>query len=151
MQSMKMSVFFVMGKWFDSGVLNWKTSFQTTIAAEIYQSIKRINRLNRDTAEVYLINHDTEIINLVISQFQNIKVQEYQLEKEIKYKETKMDKYNQRRKRRLLRYGIYRTIVHLQRKIQKSWLREQIGHRNHNTFARDVLNQIEVAGWRQTI
>lgn len=119
---------------------------QTTIAAEIYQAIKRINRLNRDDAEVYLMNNDIEIVNLVINQFQNIKVQEYQLEKEIKYKETKMDKYNQRRKEDSYATAFIKLLSELDKgKYKKSWLREQIGHRNHNTFARDVLNQIEVA------
>lgn len=119
---------------------------QTTIAAEIYQAIKRINRLNRDDAEVYLMNHDTEIINLVISQFQNIQVHEYQLEKEIKYKESKMDKYNKRRKENSYATAFIHLLSTLDKgKYKKKQLRELIGYKNNNTFARDVLNRIEVA------
>jgi hypothetical protein len=119
---------------------------QTTIASEIYQAIKRINRLNSQNAEVYFMNNDNEIIDIVISQFKNINVKEYKLEEEIKYKETKMDLYNKKRQENSYAVAFIKLLSTLEKgKYKKSLLREQIGYKNNNTFARDVLNKIEVA------
>jgi hypothetical protein len=129
---------------FASGKL--ETLRQTTIASEIYQAIKRINRLNNQNSEIYFMNNDVEIINIVISQFQNIKVKEYNLEEKIIYKESKMDAYNKKRKENSYANAFIELLSTLEKgAYKKGWLREQINYKNNNTFARDVLNKLEVA------
>jgi len=129
---------------FASGKL--ETLRQTTIASEIYQAIKRINRLNNQNSEIYFMNNDVEIINIVISQFQNMKVKEYNLEEKIIYKESKMDAYNRKRKENSYANAFIELLSTLEKgAYKKGWLREQINYKNNNTFARDVLNKLEVA------
>ncbi|CAM3052292.1 DEAD/DEAH box helicase family protein [Paenibacillus sediminis] len=46
---------------------------KTAIAGEMYQAIKRINRDNSQSAEIYVFSDSKEVIELVLSQLPNIK------------------------------------------------------------------------------
>lgn len=52
---------------------------KTYIASNIYQAIKRINRMNELDADIYIINCDKDIINLVKEQLKNVSPTEFTL------------------------------------------------------------------------
>ena len=46
------------------------------LVSEIYQAVKRINREGRNSAEIYIVHADIDVINDIINQLKNIKVGE---------------------------------------------------------------------------
>lgn len=52
---------------------------KTDIVSNIYQGIKRINRSNIKKADIYIMNSDKEIIDMVIEQLRNVKVDKFDL------------------------------------------------------------------------
>jgi hypothetical protein len=50
------------------------------LAGELYQAIKRIDRDVKNNSKIYIINNDSEVLNIVTRQFKNIKTEEFQLD-----------------------------------------------------------------------
>ena len=70
---------------------------KTDIISSIYQGIKRINRGTghiEDKADVYLINGDTEIVNVIIQQLKDVNVVNFKLHEEKVKKERKPREQN---------------------------------------------------------
>lgn len=69
------------------------------IASEMYQSIKRIQRTAMPKGEFYIVNHDDEVVRLVLSQIKNVSIEDIELdfvkkkeeEKETNKKPTQVD------------------------------------------------------------
>ncbi len=117
---------------------------QTSIASSIYQGIKRINRDNSENAEVYIINNDQEILNMIIKEFQNIKVDNHSLD--IKYEESqKKQDYDKKRGDESYYTKFIEVVNGLEKGVyQKKWIREQIGLSNGKVFSQKVLNKQKV-------
>ena len=117
---------------------------QTSIASSIYQGIKRINRNNSENAEVYIINNDQEVLNMIIKEFQNIKVDNHSLD--IKYEDGKKKQDYDKKKEDEAYYTKFIEVVNgLDKGVyQKKWIREQIGLDNVKTFSQKVLNKQKV-------
>lgn len=70
---------------------------KTDIISTIYQGIKRINRDNKVTADIYIANNNDEIVTKVIDQLKGVKVADWELIKPIvknKRKKRDQDSYN---------------------------------------------------------
>lgn len=117
---------------------------QTTIAACIYQAIKRINRDNSKNTEAYIINNDQEVLNMVIKEFQNIKVDNHSLD--IKYETgKKKQEYDKKREDEAYYTKFIEVVNGLEKGVyQKKWIREQIGLSNVKVFSQKVLNKQKV-------
>jgi hypothetical protein len=66
-------------------------------ANEIYQAIKRINRNMSQESKVIILNNDIKMINRIMKMFKNTTVT--YTDSEVEYEKTKMDEYNQIRKK----------------------------------------------------
>ncbi|QAS59603.1 hypothetical protein [Clostridium septicum] len=53
------------------------------IAIDMYQAIKRINRSNEKMSDVYVINHDSSIMDMLLKEFAGCKTNKYSLD--VKY------------------------------------------------------------------
>lgn len=116
---------------------------QTVITAELYQAIKRINRNNNKSAEVYVINNDQQILDKLIEQFNNIKVKEYFLNLEDKVNEKKVANAKEQADEDKYYYTAFITLISKLNKgvYQKKWVREQIGFSNPKNFSKEILNK----------
>ncbi len=114
---------------------------QTVIASELYQAIKRINRNNYKVAEVYIINNDQEILDKLIEQFNNIKVQEYSLNIQYKISEKKAA-YDKEREDNSYYNNFIEFISTLDKGVyQKKWVCEQIGFLNPKNLSKKILKK----------
>jgi hypothetical protein len=70
---------------------------KTDIVSTIYQGIKRINRDNKVSADIYIANNNEEIVSKVIDQLKGVKVTDWELVEELvkkKRKKRKQESYN---------------------------------------------------------
>lgn len=117
---------------------------QTAIASEIYQAIKRINRDNSKNAEIFVINNDQEVLNMIIKEIQNIKVDNHSLD--IKYETGKKKQdYDKKRADDAYYTKFIEVVSGLEKGVyQKKWVREQIGLSNVKVFSQKILNKQKV-------
>lgn len=94
------------------------------IAAEMYQSIKRIQRNPKPTGKFYIVTKDEEIVHMILKEMKNatitetIEVKDEQKEKSANKQPTKID---------LIVQYIHKLIENGQKKIHKSDVQKQFG------------------------
>ncbi|KAF1085685.1 hypothetical protein SPSYN_01829 [Sporotomaculum syntrophicum] len=110
------------------------------LVSELYQTVKRINRNNEYKADVYILNNDSIVIEMLKKQMKNVKSREFDLDIEYKKapkqnpveKENYVDKFIQTLK--IIPFGKYK----------KKYLREKIGCENKSYYSNKVLNHMSV-------
>lgn len=109
----------------------------TYLAGEIYQAIKRIDRNVQFNSEIYILNNDSNVIELVIKQMKNIKKIKFNLDIEYSkqnkvLKETYVDKF-------------IKLCNELPKgKYKKSYIKEQLGINNQSYFTQKILNNTNI-------
>jgi hypothetical protein len=62
------------------------------LSGELYQAIKRIDRDMKNNSQIYIINNDNEVIDIVCRQFKNININNFELDIKIEKQEQTEDK-----------------------------------------------------------
>ncbi len=110
----------------------------STIASEMYQGVKRINRNNEKKADIYILCHDKEIVKIIKRQLKNIQYKEFDLP--IRYYRKKYD--NDNRQKNSYSSKLIMLLSGLDNgKYPKSDIREQLKYKNKKHFGELFKNK----------
>jgi hypothetical protein len=112
---------------------------ESTVAGEIYQAIKRVNRDNSKNCDIFLFIDNDKVVNILLSQFPNIQYIKEQFDVDSKKNTSKKEKKFD------IKVSIAKKIL-LQHKakgetfIKKGELRKLVGENDAGNFRRVLLN-----------
>lgn len=117
---------------------------KNTVAGEMYQAIKRINRDNSHSAKMYVFCDNQDIVDIVLQQFKNIQY----VKREIYVAKKREEQDNSKRKETLYEQKIaeLRELL-LEYKeagvssVRKKELREKLGIKDKSNFAKMLRSQ----------
>ncbi|MDB2123796.1 hypothetical protein [Clostridium paraputrificum] len=117
------------------------------VAIDMYQGIKRINRANEKMANIYVINHDQSIMDMLLKEFVGCKTNKYSLDVKYAISKAKED-YDKKRVER----AYYTKFINLLKSLptgrySKNDLREKIGYENKKNFNKEVLKKEAVINY----
>jgi hypothetical protein len=117
----------------------WKTS----VAGEIYQAVKRVNRDNSRNSEIYVFTANQEAINIVLEQLPGINYKQMEMEGVYKKKQRQNKKSTKSdSKAKELKDFLIECINNGRDSIQKKELRNRIGEKDAGNFKK-ILNKIK--------
>lgn len=117
------------------------------VAIDMYQGIKRINRANEKMANIYVINNDQIIMDMLLKEFVGCKTNKYNLDVKYTISKAKED-YDKKKAER----AYYTKFINLLQtlssgKYSKNELREKIGYTNKKSFNKEVLKKEAVINY----